>query len=167
MSIDSYPKHHNAPDKYPTMHHFVTEMCTHVHISVTKRCIVGYGTGTPWEFLDLIYCVERLDIISTLSHCTQHWNDLNGEIFITVWCTGSCHDNETKMSRWQKFSSLGAPKVVILTTWRKFCQHDIFVLMNDAVNRRWHRHNCFRRWFVACSVPGHFQIQRWIIFPLI
>ena len=25
------------------MHHFVTEMCTHVHISVTKWCILGYG----------------------------------------------------------------------------------------------------------------------------
>ena len=24
------------------MHHFVTEMCTYVHISVTKWCIVGY-----------------------------------------------------------------------------------------------------------------------------
>ena len=32
---------HNASDKYPTMHHFVTEMCTGVHISVTKWCIVG------------------------------------------------------------------------------------------------------------------------------
>ena len=33
-------KSHNTLDEYPTMH-FVTEMCTHVHISVTKWCIVG------------------------------------------------------------------------------------------------------------------------------
>ena len=33
----------------PTMHHFVTEMCTHVHISVTKWCIVGYWTGALWD----------------------------------------------------------------------------------------------------------------------
>ena len=33
---------HNALNTYPTMHHFVTEMCTHVHISDTKWCIVGY-----------------------------------------------------------------------------------------------------------------------------
>ena len=26
------------------MHHFVTEMCTHVHISVTMWCTVGYST---------------------------------------------------------------------------------------------------------------------------
>ena len=32
------------------MHHFVTEMCTHMNISVTKRCIVGYGTGALWGF---------------------------------------------------------------------------------------------------------------------
>ena len=28
---------------------FVTEMCTYVHISVTKWCIVGYGTGALWD----------------------------------------------------------------------------------------------------------------------
>ena len=33
----------SASDKYPTMHPFVTEMCTHVHISVTKWCIVYMG----------------------------------------------------------------------------------------------------------------------------
>ena len=39
-----YPvyKSHNAPVTYPTMHHFGTEMCTCMHISVTKQCIVGY-----------------------------------------------------------------------------------------------------------------------------
>ena len=32
-----------------TMHHFVAEMCTHVHISATKWCIVGYGTDAFWD----------------------------------------------------------------------------------------------------------------------
>ena len=36
--------------KYPTMHHFVTEMCTRVHISVTKWCIVGYEIGALWDW---------------------------------------------------------------------------------------------------------------------
>ena len=45
-------KSHNALDKYPTMHPFVTEMCTHVLISVTKWCIVGYGTGASWDLWD-------------------------------------------------------------------------------------------------------------------
>ena len=34
------------------MHHFVTEMCTHVYISVTKWCIVGYGTDAFWDLWD-------------------------------------------------------------------------------------------------------------------
>ena len=34
-------KYHNTPVPYRTMHHFVKEMCTCVHISVTKWCIVG------------------------------------------------------------------------------------------------------------------------------
>ena len=48
-AIDPSHKSHNASDKYPTMHHIVTEMCTHVHISVTKWCIVGYGTVELWD----------------------------------------------------------------------------------------------------------------------
>ena len=36
IAIDQSHKAHNAPVLYPTMHHFVTEMCTCVHISVTK-----------------------------------------------------------------------------------------------------------------------------------
>ena len=35
-------KSHNAPVPYPTLQYFATEMCTCVHISVTKWCIVGY-----------------------------------------------------------------------------------------------------------------------------
>ena len=35
--------------QYPTMHHFITEICTRVHISVTNRRIVGYGTDAAWD----------------------------------------------------------------------------------------------------------------------
>ena len=31
------------------MYHFVTEMCTYVHISVTKWCIVGYLSDALWD----------------------------------------------------------------------------------------------------------------------
>ena len=47
--IDPSYKTHNASDKYPTRYHFVTEVCTRVHISVTKWCIVRYGTGAMWD----------------------------------------------------------------------------------------------------------------------
>ena len=44
---DQSHKSHNALDKYPTMHHFVTEMCTHVHISVINVAL--------WDIC-LMYC---------------------------------------------------------------------------------------------------------------
>ena len=47
--ISSSHKSHNRFDKYPTMHHFVTEMCTGVQISVRIWCIVEYGTGAFWD----------------------------------------------------------------------------------------------------------------------
>ena len=51
-SMEPSHKSHNASDEYPTMHHFVTEMCTRVHISVTKWCIVGYWTNALWDLCD-------------------------------------------------------------------------------------------------------------------
>ena len=47
-----YQKSHDALDKYPTISHIVTEMCTDVHISVTEWCIVGYETGALWDLWD-------------------------------------------------------------------------------------------------------------------
>ena len=49
ISIDPSHKSMKASDKYPKLHHFVTEMCTHVHIYVTKCCIVEYGTDAFWN----------------------------------------------------------------------------------------------------------------------
>ena len=40
-AVDPSHKSHNSLENYPTMHHFVTEICTHVHISITNWCIVG------------------------------------------------------------------------------------------------------------------------------
>ena len=54
-SIEQFHKFHNALHKYPTMQHFITEMCTHVHISITKWCIVGYGTKSLWD-MGLSHC---------------------------------------------------------------------------------------------------------------
>ena len=50
--IDLLHNSHNAPVPYPTMHFFVTEMCTGVHISVTKWCIVGYLYNALWDMWD-------------------------------------------------------------------------------------------------------------------
>ena len=58
--IDLLQKSHNAPVPYPTMHHFVTEMCTCVHISVTNWCIVGYLLDALWDLWDGSIHVEYI-----------------------------------------------------------------------------------------------------------
>ena len=51
-AIDLLHKSHNAPVSHPMMHHFVREMCTYVHISVTKWCIVVYFSDALWDLWD-------------------------------------------------------------------------------------------------------------------
>ena len=53
-------------DKYPTMHNFVTEMCTHVYICVTKFCIVEYGTDAVWDLWDWFIAIPRARCIEIL-----------------------------------------------------------------------------------------------------
>ena len=55
MEIDPSHKSQNASVPYPTMQHFGTEMCTHVHISVTKWCIAGHLSGELWDFVGWVY----------------------------------------------------------------------------------------------------------------
>ena len=50
--MDPFHRSHNVSDKYPTMHHFLTEICTCVHISVTKWFIVEYVTSGLWDLWD-------------------------------------------------------------------------------------------------------------------
>ena len=62
--IDPSHKSHNVSPKYPTIHRFVTEMCTQVHISVSNWCIVGYGTGALWDL-----CNKSIGIM--LAACSE------------------------------------------------------------------------------------------------
>ena len=48
--IDLIHKSHNAIVSYPRMQHFVTEICTCVHISVTKWCILEYYSDALWDW---------------------------------------------------------------------------------------------------------------------
>ena len=52
VPIDLLHNPHNTPVPCPTMQHFVTEMCTCVHISVTKCWIVGYVSDALWDLWD-------------------------------------------------------------------------------------------------------------------
>ena len=66
--IDQYQKSQNAIFPYPTMHHFVTEMCACLYISVTKWCIVGHLSSVLWDLGDgsivmIIYITSAFPII--------------------------------------------------------------------------------------------------------
>ena len=41
---------HNALDKGPIKHTFVTEICTYEHVAATKWCIMGYRICELWNF---------------------------------------------------------------------------------------------------------------------
>ena len=50
-NIDLISKSQNAPVPYPTMHHFETEMCTHLHITDTKY-------GALWNMPEALWISE-------------------------------------------------------------------------------------------------------------
>ena len=60
-SIDPSHKSHNASDKYPTMHHFLT-----------KRCIVGYGSGALWDKWIRLILYLQLPQYLRISYLYQH-----------------------------------------------------------------------------------------------
>ena len=64
-------KFHKASVPYPTMHHFVTEMCACVHISVTKCCVVGYLSDALWDLWDGSYI--------------RHWSE-SSLCQVMAWC---------------------------------------------------------------------------------
>ena len=70
-SMDPSNKFHNALDEYPTMHHFATQMCTHVHISVTKWCIVGYLCNAFGVYSTGAWVTKK---ISMLKSMLQTWH---------------------------------------------------------------------------------------------
>ena len=75
LTIDPSHKSHSAPVLCSTMYHFVTEMCTHVHISVTKWCIVGYGNGVLWDLCKrsiIDVCIQQRGTLPG-SHCQSYY----------------------------------------------------------------------------------------------
>ena len=105
--IDPFHKSHNASYIYTIMHHFVTEMCTHVHIFVTKWCIVGDRTGALWDFVRWVYweassiclcatdykstCVAALWMWSTLYHHMSQYLTVLNHLQSQCWLYGLLH----------------------------------------------------------------------------
>ena len=73
--MDQSHKSHNVLIPYPTMHHFVTEMCTCAHISVTKWRIVGYLPDSLWELWNW-----SIKWIMCLAFNTCHFSSRQGQL---------------------------------------------------------------------------------------
>ena len=91
---DQSHKSHNSSNKYPTIHHFVTEMCTHAHISATKYCIVGYEDCIV-GFVKLFYQMfETMEELQKVFFLGCNWFNLpvssEAEIDIMVM-SYNCH----------------------------------------------------------------------------
>ena len=90
--IDPSYKSHNASDKYATMHHFVTEMCTSVPISVTKRGIVVYRTGVCWNL-----CERFIKTLGPRQNGRHFADEIFGSIFLCekfFWFQFCCLPND-------------------------------------------------------------------------
>ena len=78
--IDPSQKSQDGSDKYPTIHHFVPEIYTHVHISVTKWCVVGYGIGVirakgPCQYTHLSINEITIEIAEIIYSYHQSWTN--------------------------------------------------------------------------------------------
>ena len=102
-------------DRYPTMHHFVTEMCTSVHISVTKWCIVGYGTGALWYF------DNRSNDLSFLEYSTFSTRTVNETMWINFqwyWRWWSkCYGKSFTETLKENISNLVVSALWLLLAW--------------------------------------------------
>ena len=72
ITIDPFHKSQNAPVPYPIMQHFVTEMCTCVHISVTKCCIVGYLSDALWDLWDGSIVISYWKVLANTRHVSLY-----------------------------------------------------------------------------------------------
>ena len=85
LRVVHWHKSHNTEILYPTMHHFITEMCTCVHISVTKWSIVGYLSNILWV---VNWCKSHNTEVPypTMHHfITEMCTCVH--ISVTKWCT--------------------------------------------------------------------------------
>ena len=85
LAIDLLHKSHNAPVPYPTMHHFVTETCTHVHLSVTKWCIVGYLSGALWDLWDASIVMQAHEVKADALDIDLIQNDIHDQLCKKIW----------------------------------------------------------------------------------
>ena len=154
--LDPSHKSNHASDKYPTLHHFVTEMCTSVHISVTKWCIVGYGTGVLWDL-----CNRTIDIPPLMWHSQPLFLAPNYDQFSqsTTCSILSCNIHSIIYQWW--------PCAVIWSSVNT-AQVTREVKVTSMIKGRLTANNCLElfRWVEATPMSYLFQLIQLTTFPL-
>ena len=83
IAIDPSQKSHNASYNYPTMHHFVTDMCTHVHISVTKCSLWDMAQMHFWICeMGLFPCLRLHHLTQPIGECVTSTLLASGEEYL-------------------------------------------------------------------------------------
>ena len=99
------------------MYHIVTEMCTCVHISVTKWCIVGYLSRTLWDLWDgLLYLIYFPHIWKLyVQRCDErHGNTIVKQCMNNIFlCTRTYADVSHIWNRWNHTKAVGH----MMTSW--------------------------------------------------
>ena len=72
---DLLHKSHNATVPYPTMLHFVTKMCTCVHCSVTKWCVMGHLFDALWDLWNRSTYITYSNFLVTVTKVV-HYSDV-------------------------------------------------------------------------------------------
>ena len=109
ISINQSHKPYNAPAPYPTMYHYVTEMCTYVHIFVTNWCIVGYFSDALCDLWDdsLVIDTAEYPPCNTIHRLQGHhfWPvmDIDEIIISYKQETTSSHDDVIKWKHFPRY----------------------------------------------------------------
>ena len=114
LIIDLLHKSHNAPVAYPTMHHFVTGMCTHtcVHISVTK---VHWGLFVKYIVGFMIWVYRRHANSCAFNFCLYTASNTvqyryNTVMYITRYCVQHQHYKDRPyIGLWHKTHTISRP----------------------------------------------------------
>ena len=185
--VDLIHKPHNAPVPYPIMHHFVTEMCRCVHISVTKWCIMGYLLCIV-GFVRWVYWSHEVSpwfsVVKCRPHvCTKPY--LTSYLFVSDVLTPTKRDNVspssgTALNKGKAFCNLLIPVLLVCfywsywnqcpwmcaflydgsMVWERFPNYFPFVRESTGGFPRPGSWRCFRKWSgaVCATIYGQWQV---------
>ena len=122
------------------MHHFVTEICTCVHISVTKWCIVAYLSNALWDLSTVLHQAMAVHNINAHNNISKY-HSLSDTLGITQPCTKPwMYSQWTSISRW---CHIWAWEEMVIVFAVFICTFIFFVCYGFVFVRQW----WMRHWY--------------------